>query len=180
MPKIEITAESDYSVESYKKAAEMAKNRMDNLEAERDKAVAENKQLLAKLMDANNVNAELTARNRMLFESNEAFQKELVLVKEELTKANDALAKTKEYSDSALSLFNDDFDFDCDNCDEEDCGKCDRSITKDTAVDETIDYLIRKNLDYEGQLKAYRKVYRDVIYIMCNWLRGDIAESAEN
>ena len=174
MPKIEITATNDFTENDYKAALEQAKNRLDILEAERDKAVAENKQLLAKLMDANNTNAELRTRNRMLFESNSAFQKELVLVKEELTKANDALAKTAEHNDT-LSLSNDDFNCDgyddCDNCNEEDCGKCDRPVTKDTAVDETIDYLIRENLDYEGQLKAYRKAYRDAIYIMCNWLR---------
>ena len=172
MPKIEITATNDFSDNDYKAALEQAKRRMDNLEAERDKAVSEAKQLLEKLREINNENAELRTRNRMLFESNSAFQAELVHVKEELTKANDALSKTDDYRDH----YGDDEDEIDDEDDEEECcgncAVCDHPISEDTEVDKTIDYLIRENLDYEGQLKAYR----DVIYIMCSWLKADVSK----
>ena len=164
MPKIEITASDDFSREAYEQALDRAKKRLDVLEAERDKAVAEAKQLVDKLREINNENAELRTKNDILRMANSEYQQELIRIKAELTKANDALAKTDDYREYFGE--EDDTGSDEEPCNG-DCANCDHAISDDTEVDEQIDYLIRENLDLEGQKKGLL----DALHLLCGWLR---------
>ena len=158
MPKIEITTgeNTNYEAEAYRKAAEMAKNRMDNLEAERDKAVAESKALLQKLDELSEAFMHLKADNEMLRKSNESFRKTVCDLKEEYKR----LACTHT----------------CDECgdaedaeDDEDDDDAPGFLTIETDEDTlgTIAEMDAEICNLDGQIEAYQYV----IHAMCSWIK---------
>lgn len=167
MPKIEITTgeNTNYEAEAYRKAAEMAKNRMDNLEAERDKAVAESKALLQKLDELSEAFMHLKADNEMLRKSNESFRKTVCDLKEEYKR----LACPRSCDDCG------DAEEDEDDDDDDDAPDF-LTIEADEDTLGTIAEMDAEICNLDGQIEAYQ----DVIHIFCAWVAEELRKAAQD